>query len=112
MKQMAPPHASHEDLSSDTRSRIIAATAKLVAEGGSEAATTRAVASAASVQAPTLYRLFGDKDGLLEAVGEQTLAEFVAGKSRGAPSPDPVDDLREGWTPTSRSASPIPRCLH
>lgn len=81
----------------DARSRILAAAAELVAAGGGEAATTRAVAAAASVQAPTIYRLFGDKDGMLDAVAEQTLANFVADKARAAPNSDPIDDLRQGW---------------
>ncbi len=81
----------------DVRSRIIAAAARLIAVGGSEAATTRAVAEAAAVQAPTIYRLFGDKAGLLDAVAEQTLATFVAGKERRGPGPDPVEDLRLAW---------------
>ena len=80
-----------------TRSRIIAAAAQLIAEGGAEAATTRAVAIAAQVQAPTIYRLFGDKDGLLEAVAEQTMAQYVVGKGLGAVDPDPVEELRRGW---------------
>ncbi len=95
---MADPPASLEPAPSDEpRSRILAAATRLVAGGGREAATTRAVATAAAVQAPTLYRLFGDKDGLLDAVAEQTLAEFVAAKSRRAPGTDPVDNLRQGW---------------
>jgi AcrR family transcriptional regulator len=81
----------------DVRSRIIAATAKLVAAGGSDAATTRAVAAAASVQAPTIYRLFGDKDGLLDVVAEQTFAAFIDAKVQREPADEPLEDLREGW---------------
>ncbi|WP_337182441.1 TetR/AcrR family transcriptional regulator [Shinella sp.] len=81
----------------DVRSRIVAAATRLVAQGGSGAATTRAVAEAAAVQAPTIYRLFGDKDGLLEAVAEQTLNDFVAQKERRAATLDPVADLTQGW---------------
>lgn len=83
--------------SDDHRSRIVQAAATLIAAGGREAATTRAVAAAAAVQAPTIYRLFGDKEGLLDAVAEWTLANFVASKARSNPSADPVEDLREGW---------------
>ncbi|RYZ05637.1 MAG: TetR/AcrR family transcriptional regulator [Myxococcales bacterium] len=81
----------------DVRSRILEAAAGLIASGGSEAATTRAVAAAAGVQAPTIYRLFGDKRGLLEAVAEHCLAKYVAEKAARAPHPDPVRDLRDGW---------------
>ncbi|MDH7794596.1 MULTISPECIES: TetR/AcrR family transcriptional regulator [unclassified Beijerinckia] len=95
MSTSMPP--SDDPLSSDTRARIIAAAAALVAAGGSEAATTRAVANAASVQAPTIYRLFGDKRGLLDAVAEETFSNYVAGKAQRARDGDPVEDLRLGW---------------
>lgn len=81
----------------EVRGRIIAAAAELLAEGGRDAATTRAVAAAAAVQAPTIYRLFGDMRGLLDAVAEQVLAAYIAEKSAREPHPDPVQDLRDGW---------------
>jgi AcrR family transcriptional regulator len=59
--------------------------------------TTRAVATAAGVQAPTIYRLFGDKDGLLDAVAEHVFSGYVAGKAPSATTDDPVADLRAGW---------------
>ncbi|TNC49436.1 TetR/AcrR family transcriptional regulator [Rubellimicrobium rubrum] len=80
-----------------TRARIIAAAARLIGEGGRDAATTRAVAATAGVQAPTLYRLFGDKQGLLDAVAEAEIATYMAGKAACEPHPDPLEDLREGW---------------
>ncbi|WP_328341958.1 helix-turn-helix domain-containing protein [Micromonospora sp. NBC_00421] len=43
---------------------------RLVTWGGARAVTTRGVAERARVRAPTIYRLFGDKDGLVEAVAE------------------------------------------
>ena len=81
----------------NARGRILAAAATLVAAGGIDAATTRAVAAAAGVQAPTLYRLFGDKDGLLAAVAEQVMADYVATKHEIAAGDDPVLELRRGW---------------
>jgi AcrR family transcriptional regulator len=81
----------------DVRTRIVQAASELIAAGGRDAATTRAVASAAGVQAPTIYRLFGDKRGLLDAVAQHELATYVAQKARRAPNPDPVQDLRDGW---------------
>ncbi|OJH36919.1 TetR/AcrR family transcriptional regulator [Cystobacter ferrugineus] len=81
----------------DVRERIIAAAAKLISTGGPEAATTRAVAAAAGVQAPTIYRLFGDKRGLLAAVVEESLTRYLAAKSKRVPHPDPLQDLRDGW---------------
>lgn len=81
----------------DTRLRILQAASDLVSSGGVAALTTRAVAAAASVQAPTLYRLFGDKRGLLDAVAEHGLAAFVKEKEREPRDPDPVRDLRAAW---------------
>ena len=81
----------------DLRARVLDAASRLIAEGGVAALTTRAVAAAASVQAPTLYRLFGEKRGLLNAVAEHGLAAFVAHKASAEPHPDPVQDLRNAW---------------
>ncbi len=81
----------------DVRARIVAAAADLIASGGRDAATTRAIAAAAAVQAPTIYRLFGDKRGLFDAVAERVLATYVAEKSARKPHPDPLQDLRDGW---------------
>jgi AcrR family transcriptional regulator len=80
-----------------THGAIVAATAQLLRAGGTAAVTTRAVAAAAGVQAPTIYRLFGDKDGLLDAVAEHVFADYVADKADRAGAGDPVDDLRAGW---------------
>lgn len=80
----------------DARAVVVAAAAGLLQGHGLQAVTTRAVAQAAGVQAPTIYRLFGDKDGLVEAVAEHVMAGYVTATS--APSDDdPVADLRAGW---------------
>ncbi len=71
--------------------------AQLLREQGPSAVTTRAVAQAAGVQAPTIYRLFGDKEGLLDAVAEHVFAAYVADKAQIADSADPIADLRAGW---------------
>ncbi|WP_224249552.1 TetR/AcrR family transcriptional regulator [Hyalangium gracile] len=81
----------------DVRARIIAAAAELISAGGPDAATTRAVAAAAGVQAPTIYRLFGDKRGLLTAVIEHVMKSYVSKKAARKPHPDPLQDLRDGW---------------
>src|SRR5918997_166322 len=83
--------------SQDARARILAAAARLIAEAGRDAATTRAVAAAAGVQAPTLYRLFGDKQGLLDAVTAYGFERYLAEKKTLVPSDDPVADLKRGW---------------
>ncbi|MFD4527271.1 TetR family transcriptional regulator [Streptomyces sp. NPDC058470] len=79
------------------RQRVIEAAADLLAREGRDAVTTRAVAVAAGMQAPAIYRLFGDKDGLLEAVAEHGFAAFLATKNVEARPQDPIEDLRAGW---------------
>jgi AcrR family transcriptional regulator len=86
----------------DARSRIVDVATRLLQEQGASAVTTRGVAKGAGVQAPMIYRLFGDKDGLLDAVAEHVLATYVASKSAvvdaaSAEDVDPLDDLRAGW---------------
>jgi AcrR family transcriptional regulator len=82
------------------RARIVEVAAGLLAAGGPDAVSTRAVALAAGTQAPAIYRLFGDKDGLLAAVAEYGFASFLARKPPLAPGGDPVADLRAGWNLT------------
>lgn len=81
----------------ETRANLVAVAARLLHDQGPAAVTTRAVAQAAGVQAPTIYRLFGDKDGLLDAVAEHVFAAYVADKALAEDSGDPVADLRAGW---------------
>ncbi len=83
--------------SRDARVRIIASAIDLLNNGGRDAVTTRAVADAAGVQAPTIYRLFGDKRGLLDAVAEHGFATYLKEKMSRKPGQDPVEDLRAGW---------------
>ncbi|MSW50842.1 MAG: TetR family transcriptional regulator [Actinobacteria bacterium] len=85
----------------DPRATIVDAAARILRDGGAGALTTRAVAAAAGVQAPTIYRLFGDKDGLVDAVAEHVMSQYVATKSARDEDPeagrDPVGELRAGW---------------
>lgn len=80
-----------------TRDRVVRAAAELLREQGPTAVTTRRVAHEAGLQPPALYRLFQDKDGLLDAAAEHVFTEHVASKQATAPSDDPVEDLRAGW---------------
>jgi AcrR family transcriptional regulator len=80
-----------------TRDRIIEAAAALLTEGGREAVSTRAVCAAAHVQAPAIYRFFGDKQGLLDAVARYGLESYLSDKKSLEETADPVDDLRRGW---------------
>ena len=80
-----------------TRSRLVEVAAELLATEGPAAVTTRSVALAAGVQAPMIYRLFGDKEGLLDAVAEHGFASYVAQKPPVDADDDPVQGLRAGW---------------
>ncbi|BDH05440.1 TetR/AcrR family transcriptional regulator [Streptomyces seoulensis] len=80
-----------------TRQRVIEAAIGLLEREGREAVTTRAVAAAAGLQPPAIYRLFGDKDGLLDAVAEYGFDAFLATKHVAPEPADPLDGLRAGW---------------
>ncbi|MEU0033791.1 MULTISPECIES: TetR/AcrR family transcriptional regulator [unclassified Streptomyces] len=79
------------------RERIVGAATRLLTEGGPEAVSTRAVSAAAGVQPPTIYRLFGDKEGLLDAVVAHGFTAYLTSKTAREPTDDPVEDLRAGW---------------
>ncbi|MGY2734662.1 TetR/AcrR family transcriptional regulator [Sphingomonas sp. UYP23] len=84
-------------VSQDTRERILIAAADIVAGDGIDALTTRAVSAAARCQPPTIYRIFGDKKGLLDAVAEHVFMNYAA-DTLGKPAlMDPVEDLRSAW---------------
>jgi AcrR family transcriptional regulator len=80
-----------------TRTVILEKAAELLAQSVSGEISTRAVCEAAGVTQPVLYRLFGDKDGLLAAVADRVWGEYLEMKRAAEPSPDPLDDLRAGW---------------
>ncbi len=87
------------DTTDSPRRRIVEAAVELLESGGPDAVSTRAVAAAAGMQPPAIYRLFGDKEGLLEAVAEHGYAQFLESK-RALLDPEPkdaVEDLRRGW---------------
>ncbi len=79
------------------RQRVIEAAIDLLTREGRDAVTTRKVAVAAGLQPPAIYRLFGDKEGLLEAVAEHGFAAFLAAKHVDEEPRDPIEDLRAGW---------------
>ena len=82
---------------SDVRDRILRAAMKLLSVEGRDAITTRAVSEAAGVQPPVIYRLFGDKGGLLDALAEYGFTSYLSQKQSLAPIQDPIEALRAGW---------------
>jgi AcrR family transcriptional regulator len=88
------------DVASDratARAKIIEAAAQLLHDGGARAVTTRAVAERAGLQPPTIYRLFGDKEGLIRAVAEAATETYSNAKAAADDHLDPVDALRVAW---------------
>jgi AcrR family transcriptional regulator len=55
------------------------------------------VSAAAGVQPPTIYRHFGDMQGLLDVAARETLVVHVREQATRALTKDPVEDLRRGW---------------
>lgn len=81
----------------EIRSLIIDKAAELLATSATGEVSTRAVCAAAGVGQPVLYRLFGDKDGLMAAVVDSVWNEYLAMKRAAPESSDPLEDLRQGW---------------
>ncbi|MGW6245492.1 TetR/AcrR family transcriptional regulator [Streptomyces roseolus] len=90
--------------------RILEAAAALLAESPAGDVSIRAVCEAAQVGAPTLYRLFEDKDALLAAVVDHGFERYLASKRAAVPSDDPVQDLRDGWDGHIAFALAQPAC--
>ena len=80
-----------------TRSLIIRRAAELLAASPNGDVSTRAVCEAAGVGQPVIYRLFGDKEGLLAAVADCVWGEYLDSKRAAVPSADPLQDVRDGW---------------
>jgi AcrR family transcriptional regulator len=81
----------------DTRTKIVEVAEELLEASPEADIQTRAVCEKAGVGAPVLYRLFGDKNGLLSAVVDHGFERYLSGKRAAVPSTDPVADLRDGW---------------
>ncbi|MDX2355837.1 TetR/AcrR family transcriptional regulator [Dietzia sp. PP-33] len=82
---------------SDTRERLIAAAADLIAASPGEDFSLRAVCEAVGVKMPTLYHFFGSKQGLIDAVIEHGFDLYLGEKSSMESSGDPIQDIRAGW---------------
>jgi AcrR family transcriptional regulator len=79
------------------RTRMLEAAEELLDASPDRDIATRAVCEAVGVGAPVLYRLFGDKNGLLSALVDYGFDRYLATKRAAEPSEDPVVDLRNGW---------------
>ncbi|MFG2422737.1 TetR/AcrR family transcriptional regulator [Streptomyces sp. NPDC048448] len=78
------------------RARLLEAARRLVSEHGAEHVTMEAVAKEAGVGKGTLFRRFGNREGLLRALLNETEAEFHEAYTYGPPH------LGPGATPADR----------
>ena len=81
----------------DMRTKMLEAAEALLDASPDGDISTRAVSDAVGVGAPMLYRLFGDKNGLMSAVVDYGFDRYLAAKRAAPASEDPVEDLRSGW---------------
>lgn len=92
-----PPYARCVAASSDTTSqRISEAAMHLLKTQGRQGVTVRAVAAAAGVQAPAIYRTYGDMYGLFSALATIGFHTYLERK-RAVEVSDPVEALRAAW---------------
>lgn len=75
----------------DTRARLLAAAARVYASHGYLGATTRAIAAEAGVNEVTLFRVFGDKETLLD----EAIAATACSRAVGPLPEQPRDPARE-----------------
>lgn len=87
-------HMSDANLT--TRDRIVAAAFKLFSEQGIDNTTTREIASAAEVNEVTLFRHFGNKDGIVQAAIEFSIPNVSLPKLNNLQFGDDIEaNLRE-----------------
>jgi AcrR family transcriptional regulator len=95
MSYYSAVQTSPDAFENSARDRLLLAAAQLLDGGGS--LSTRTVCKLAGVTAPTLYHHFGSKQGLVDAVVSHGFTQDVSPAGSPEASPDPVQDLRDGW---------------
>ena len=76
-----------------TRASLVTTAEQLVAEGGPDALSVRAVAAHAGTTTRAVYSLFGSKQGLLTALAQQAYDQLHATVDALPETDDPVADL-------------------
>ncbi|NYD22953.1 TetR family transcriptional regulator [Kineococcus aurantiacus] len=92
----------------DQRTAILDAAERLLAASEDHDVATRAVCEAAGVTQPVLYRQFGDKKGLLDALADRGFERYAHRKAGLPVTDDPVADLLSGWDDHTRFAAANP----
>ena len=80
----------HDD---ETRAALLDAAEALLARGGLDALSVRAVAAEAGTSTRAVYSVFAGKPGLLEALAERTFGVLTEGLMGLAETDDPAADL-------------------
>lgn len=83
--------------STDTRTRLLEAAAKMIAAAPGEEVSLRAICEVVGVKMPTMYHFFGSKAGLVNAVIERGFDMYLSGKAAQESTGDPIGDIRAGW---------------
>jgi AcrR family transcriptional regulator len=81
----------------DQRAAILDAAERLLVASPDHEIATRAVCEAAGITQPALYRQFGDKKGLLDALADNGFERYSARKAALPTTADPVADMLVGW---------------
>lgn len=76
-----------------SRDAILDAARTVLEEGGLDALTMQAVADRVGVRAPSLYKHVADRNALVRAVVDATMADLVRALAIARPDPDPRVDL-------------------
>ncbi|RZA23112.1 MAG: TetR/AcrR family transcriptional regulator [Proteobacteria bacterium] len=98
MKKIGKKKASPAALGkNETKGTVLSVAYRILTEDGRDSLTTRAVAEGAGLQPHDLYRHFGDKQGLIEALVEYGFVKYMSEKGQQIELGDPVEDLRAGW---------------
>lgn len=85
------------DTDATIRAAMIEAALRQLTGSSDHDVATRAVCEAVGVTQPVLYRLFGDKRGLLDAVADHGYERYAALKAAQEQTGAPVTDLLAGW---------------
>ncbi|MDR7381469.1 TetR/AcrR family transcriptional regulator [Promicromonospora iranensis] len=87
---MARPRL-HDDA---LRTRLLEVTSRVISSDGESAVTVRRVAAAAGTSASAVYALFGSREALVEAVGDEGFRRFAEHLAAVGQGQDPAEDLR------------------
>ncbi|MGW4659147.1 helix-turn-helix domain-containing protein [Streptomyces sp. NPDC004279] len=108
----SPGPATERADAARNRARLLEAAARLVAESGAGQVTMQAVAEAAGVGKGTLFRRFGDRDGLLLALLDEAEEAFQEAYTSGPPSPAGTGSVRGRPAGGLRLRPARPRHMH